>query len=213
MSAPAKVYVVIYTVYHHVHKLAVEVQKGLESTGVTTKMFQVQETLPDSVLKRINAPPKPDLPIITPEQLNDADGILFGFPTRFGSMPGQVKTLLDGTGAAFAKGTLHGKFAGTFFSTGSQHGGQETTALTTIPFFTHQGMTYVPLGFPAQLNDNTEIVGGSAYGAGTIAGGDGSRQPTVKELQVAHIQGQQFGNMIRAYVRGKNAFDAEESKK
>ncbi|KAG2194447.1 hypothetical protein INT47_003815 [Mucor saturninus] len=213
MSAPAKVYVVIYTVYHHVHKLAVEVQKGLESTGVQTKMFQVQETLPESVLKNIHAPPKPDLPIIRPEQLNDADGILFGFPTRFGSMPSQVKGLLDGTGAAFAKGTLHGKFAGTFFSTGSQHGGQETTALTTIPFFTHQGMTYVPLGFPPQLNDNTEIVGGSAYGAGTIAGGDGSRSPTLKELQVAHIQGQQFGNLIRAYVRGKNAFAAEESSK
>ncbi|KAI9343020.1 NAD(P)H:quinone oxidoreductase, type IV [Pilaira anomala] len=213
MSAPAKVYVVIYTVYHHVHKLAVEVQKGLESTGVTTKMFQVQETLPDSLLKKINAPPKPDLPIITPEQLNDADGILFGFPTRFGSMPAQVKGLLDGTGAAFAKGTLHGKFAGTFFSTGSQHGGQETTALTTIPYFTHQGMTYVPLGFPSQLTDNTEIVGGSAYGAGTIAGGDGSRQPSAKELEVAHIQGKQFGDMIRAYVRGKNAFAAEESKK
>lgn len=74
-------------------------------------------------------------------------------------------------------------------------------------------MTYVPLGFPPQLTDNTEIVGGSAYGAGTIAGGDGSRQPSAKELEVAHIQGKQFGNMIRAYVRGKNAFAAEESKK
>lgn len=73
-------------------------------------------------------------------------------------------------------------------------------------------MTYVPLGFPPQLNDNSEIVGGSAYGAGTIAGGDGSRTPTIKELEVARIQGEQFGNMIRAYVRGKNAFAAEEKK-
>lgn len=74
-------------------------------------------------------------------------------------------------------------------------------------------MTYVPLGFPPQLNDNTEIIGGSAYGAGTIANGDGSRQPSIKELEVAHIQGQQFGNMIRAYVRGKNAFAEDEAKK
>ncbi|KAI8883809.1 benzoquinone reductase [Backusella circina FSU 941] len=209
-AAPAKVYVVIYSVYHHVHKLAVEVQKGLDSTGVSTKMFQVQETLPESVLQKIHAAPKLDLPIIKPEQLADADGILFGFPTRFGMMPSQVKGLLDGTGALWAKGSLHGKFAGTFFSTGSQHGGQETTALTTLTYFTHHGMTYVPLGFTnPHLSDNSEIIGGSAYGAGTIAGGDGSRVPSIKELEIARFQGESFGNMIRAYVRGKNAFAAE----
>ncbi|OAD06897.1 benzoquinone reductase, partial [Mucor lusitanicus CBS 277.49] len=200
MSQPAKVYVVIYTVYHHVHKLAVEVQKGLESTGVSAKMFQVQETLPENVLKAIKAPPKPDLPIIKPEQLTEADGIIFGFPTRFGSMPSQVKGLLDATGAQFAKGALNGKFAGTFFSTGSQHGGQETTALTTIPYFVHQGMTYVPLGYPPALSDSLnnvqEIVGGSAYGAGAIAAGDGSRDVTEKELAVAHYQGKNFGEII-----------------
>ncbi|KAI8053653.1 NAD(P)H:quinone oxidoreductase, type IV [Gilbertella persicaria] len=213
MSQP-KVYVVIYTVYHHVHKLAVEVQKGLESSGVATKMFQVQETLPESVLKNIHAPPKPDLPIIKPEQLSEADGILFGFPTRFGSMPSQVKGLLDATGGHFAKGTLQGKFAGTFFSTASQHGGQETTALTTIPYFVHQGMTYVPLGYPSALSDKLnsmdEIVGGSAYGAGAIAAGDGSRDVSEKELAIAHYQGKNFGEIIRAYVKGKNAFAVEQ---
>lgn len=126
-------------------------------------------------------------------------------------MPSQVKGLLDATGAQFAKGSLQGKFAGTFFSTGSQHGGQETTAMTSVPYFAHQGMTYVPLGFPSpHLNDNSEVIGGSAWGAGTIAGGDGSRQPSIKELEVAHIQGQQFGNMIKAYVRGKQALAEEE---
>ncbi|CAO0789804.1 benzoquinone reductase [Mucor lusitanicus] len=214
MSQPAKVYVVIYTVYHHVHKLAVEVQKGLESTGVSAKMFQVQETLPENVLKAIKAPPKPDLPIIKPEQLTEADGIIFGFPTRFGSMPSQVKGLLDATGAQFAKGALNGKFAGTFFSTGSQHGGQETTALTTIPYFVHQGMTYVPLGYPPALSDSLnnvqEIVGGSAYGAGAIAAGDGSRDVTEKELAVAHYQGKNFGEIIRAYVKGRDAFKTGE---
>jgi multimeric flavodoxin WrbA len=84
--------------------------------------------------------------------------------------------------------------------------------MTTVPYFTHQGMTYVPLGFPPQLNDNSEVIGGSAWGAGTVAGGDGSRQPSIKELEVAHIQGQQFGNMIKAYVKGKQAIEAEEKK-
>ncbi|CEG63448.1 Putative NAD(P)H:quinone oxidoreductase, type IV [Rhizopus microsporus] len=212
MSQKAKVYVVIYTVYHHVYKLGIEVQKGLEASGVAAKMFQVQETLPESVLQKIRAPPKPELPVIRPEQLNEADGIILGFPTRFGTMPSQMKALLDGTGAAFATGALRGKLGGTFFSTGSQHGGQETTALTTVTYFAHQGMIYVPLGYPAQLNDMSEIVGGSAYGAGTIAGGDGSREPSAKELEIAHIQGKSFGDVIKAYVRGKNAFAVEEQK-
>ncbi|KAG0765214.1 hypothetical protein G6F60_004992 [Rhizopus arrhizus] len=211
MSRQAKVHVVIYTVYHHVYKLGVEVQKGLESSGVDVKMFQVRETLPENVLTKIKAPPKPNLPIIKPEELNEADGILFGFPTRFGTMPSQMKTFLDATGAAFATQALHGKFAGTFFSTGSQHGGQETTALTTLTYFAHQGMTYVPLGPIPHLNDMSEIVGGSPYGAGAIAG-DGSRNPTVKELEIARIQGKSFGDMIKSYVRGKDAFAKEEKK-
>ncbi|CAO3589117.1 unnamed protein product [Absidia cylindrospora] len=120
MSAPTgKVYIVLYTVYHHVYKLATEVEKGLLASGVKTEMFQVQETLPDSVLTKIHAAPKLDLPVIKPEQLVDADGIMFGFPTRFGMVPSQVKGLLDGTGALWANAALHGKFAGTFFSTGS----------------------------------------------------------------------------------------------
>ncbi|KAI8374255.1 NAD(P)H:quinone oxidoreductase, type IV [Radiomyces spectabilis] len=205
MSA-GKVYIVSYSVYHHVHKLALEIQKGLRSTGVTTKMFQVQETLSDDVLKMIKAPPKPDIPVIKPEQLAEADGILFGMPTRFGTMPAQMKGLLDGTGGLWAKGTLHSKFAGTFFSTASQHGGQETTALTTVTYFAHHGMMYVPLGFThPNLSDNSELIGGSAYGAGTIANGDGSRQPTAKELEIAYSQGAHFGDVVSAYLRGKQA--------
>lgn len=96
----------------------------------------------------------------------------------------------------------------------SQHGGQETTALTTIPYFVHQGMTYVPLGFPPALSDSLnnvqEIVGGSAYGAGAIAAGDGSREVTEKELAVAHYQGKNFGEIIRAYVKGRDAFKTGE---
>ncbi|KAG2209097.1 hypothetical protein INT46_006261 [Mucor plumbeus] len=198
------VYIVIYTLYHHIYKLAVEIQKGLEAQGVNVKVFQVQETLSDDILQKMHAPAKPDLPIITVDQLTEADGIIFGIPTRFGTMPAQLKALLDATGKLWATGALAGKFAGTFFCTASQHGGQETTALTTVTYFAHHGMIYVPFGFAsAHLFDNSEVVGGSAYGAGTVANGDGSRQPTEKELEIARTQGENFGKIITTYVRGK----------
>ncbi|CAO0802131.1 unnamed protein product [Mucor circinelloides] len=200
----ATVYIVIYTLYHHIYKLAVEIQKGLEAQGVNVKVFQVQETLSDDILQKMHAPAKPDLPIITVDQLTEADGIIFGIPTRFGTMPAQLKALLDATGKLWATGALAGKFAGTFFCTASQHGGQETTALTTVTYFAHHGMVYVPFGFAsAHLFDNSEVVGGSAYGAGTVANGDGSRQPTEKELEIARTQGENFGKVVVTYVRGK----------
>lgn len=95
----------------------------------------------------MHAPAKPDVPVITVDDLKEADGFLFGIPTRFGTMPAQIKSFLDATGGLWANGTLAGKFAGTFFSTASQHGGQETTAFTTVTYFAHHGMIYVPLGF------------------------------------------------------------------
>ncbi|KAI9278684.1 NAD(P)H:quinone oxidoreductase, type IV [Phascolomyces articulosus] len=203
MATP-KVSIVIYTVYHHIYKLALEAQHGLKAAGVQSTIYQVPETLPDEVLKAINAPPKPDIPIIQVDQLKDADGFLFGIPTRFGILPSQMKGFLDSTGGLWARNTLAGKFAGTFFSTSAQHGGQETTAFTTIPYFVHHGINYVPLGFRSpHLNDNTEIVGGSAYGAGTITNPDGSRQPSKKELEVARTQGEIFGNVVAAHVRGR----------
>ncbi|KAI9485327.1 MAG: NAD(P)H:quinone oxidoreductase, type IV [Benjaminiella poitrasii] len=202
----ATVYIVIYTLYHHVYKLAVEIQKGLESQGVNVKMFQVPETLSDEILQKMHAPPKPDIPIMTVDHLTEPDGIIFGIPTRFGTMPAQLKALLDATGKLWATGALAGKFAGTFFCTASQHGGQETTALTTVTYFAHHGMIYVPFGFAsAHLFDNSEVVGGSAYGAGTIANGDGSREPTQKELEVAYTQGENFGKIVSTYVKGKTA--------
>ncbi|KAI9314849.1 NAD(P)H:quinone oxidoreductase, type IV [Dichotomocladium elegans] len=201
------VYIVIYTLYHHVYKLALEIQKGLEASGVQTKIYQVQETLSDEILQKMHASPKPDLPVITVQELTEPDGILFGFPTRFGTMPAQVKTLLDATGKLWATGALSGKFAGTFFSTSSQHGGQETTALTTVTYFAHHGMIYIPFGFAhTALFDNSEVVGGSPYGAGTIANGDGSRQPTEKELSIARTQGENFGKIVSTYVHGAHAF-------
>ncbi|KAI8888844.1 benzoquinone reductase [Backusella circina FSU 941] len=198
------VYIVIYTLYHHIYKLALEIEKGLQSTGVNVKMFQVKETLSDDILDKMHAPIKPDLPVITVDELTEADGILFGIPTRFGTMPAQVKALLDATGKLWANGSLAGKFAGTFFCTASQHGGQETTAFTTITYFTHHAMVYVPLGFAsAHLFDTTEVVGGSPYGAGTVANGDGSREVSQKELEIARTQGENFGKVVSTYVLGK----------
>ncbi|OBZ83135.1 putative NAD(P)H dehydrogenase (quinone) FQR1-like 1 [Choanephora cucurbitarum] len=206
---PATVYIVIYTLYHHVYKLAVEIQQGLEASGEKNRElinFIVQETLSEEILQKMHAPAKPDLPIITVDQLSEADGLIFGIPTRFGLMPAQLKALLDATGKLWATGALAGKFAGTFFCTASQHGGQETTALTTVTYFAHHGMIYVPLGFAsAHLFDNSEVVGGSAYGAGTVANGDGSRQPTQKELEIARTQGENFGKVVSTYIKGKTA--------
>ncbi|KAL1935606.1 hypothetical protein VTP01DRAFT_4746 [Rhizomucor pusillus] len=203
MAPAPKVYIVIYTLYHHIYKLALEAQKGLEAAGVEAKIFQVPETLPAEVLEKMHAPPKPDVPIITVDQLKEADGFMFGFGTRFGTMPAQFKAFLDATGQLWASGALAGKFAATFFSTASQHGGQETTALTTVTYFAHHGMIYVPFGFAnSHLFDNSEVVGGSAYGAGTVTNGDGSRQPSEKELDIAKTQGQNFGNVVATYVKG-----------
>ncbi|KAJ1932911.1 hypothetical protein EC988_009297, partial [Linderina pennispora] len=174
------------------------VQEGLEkNSDVDVEVYQFPETLSDEILGKMHAAPKPDIPVITTDKLTEADGFLFGFPTRFGNAPAQVKAFFDATGGLWAKGALYGKAAGFFFSTGSQHGGQETTVMTFLPNLTHHGIVYVPLGFKnPNLSDNSEVVGGSAWGAGTVAGGDGSRQPSEKELELASYQGEEFGKFI-----------------
>lgn len=204
MTKPV-VYIVIYSLYHHVYKLSLSIKEGLESKGVDVKLFQVQETLSDEILTKMQAPPKPDLPVITIDKLAEPDGVLFGLPTRFGTMPAQVKALLDSSGALWAKGSLAGKFAGTFFSTASQHGGQETTALTAVTYFSHHGMMYVPFGFANNaLFGLHEVVGGSPYGSGTVSDGDGSRQPTETELSIAKNQGANFANVVATFVKGRD---------
>ncbi|KAI8359101.1 NAD(P)H:quinone oxidoreductase, type IV, partial [Choanephora cucurbitarum] len=206
MNKPV-VYVVIYSLYQHVYKLALSVKEGLEDKGVEVQLFQVAETLPKEVLAKMEAPPKPDIPVITVDKLAEPDGIVFGLPTRFGTMPAQVKALLDASGALWAKGALAGKFASTFFCTASQHGGQETTAFTIIPYFAHHGMLFVPNGYlhPA-LGDNEDeqVIGGSSYGAGTVSDGDGSRQPTFVELDIAKHQGARFGQIVSIFVKGRH---------
>ncbi|KAL8215761.1 hypothetical protein R6Q57_022598 [Mikania cordata] len=185
-----KVYIVYYSMYGHVEKLAEEIKKGAASVeGVEAKLWQVPETLHENVLGKMSARPKSDVPVITPNELSEADGFAFGFPTRFG-MSAQLKAFFDSTGGLWRTQQLSGKPAGIFYSTGSQGGGQETTALTAITQLVHHGMIFVPIGytFGAGMFEMEEVKGGSPYGAGTYAG-DGSRQPSELELQQAFHQG------------------------
>jgi len=186
--------IVYYSMYGHIRTMA---QAALEAAnqvpGVTAALYRVPETLSDDVLAKMGAleasKAQADVPVATPEVLAQADGVLFGTPTRFGNMTGQMRQFLDSTGGLWAKGALIGKPAGVFSSSGTQHGGQESTILTFIPTLLHQGMVVVglPYSFLGQMGVD-EIVGGSPYGASTIAGGDGSRQPSVRDLDGVRFQ-------------------------
>ncbi|KAI3466610.1 hypothetical protein Pfo_023273 [Paulownia fortunei] len=194
-----KVYIVYYSTYGHVEKLAHEIKKGAESVeGVEVILWQVPETLSDENLAKMGAPSKSDVPVITPNELAEADGIIFGFPTRFGMMAAQFKAFIDSTGGLWRTQALAGKPAGIFYSTGSQGGGQETTPLTAITLLTHHGMIFVPIGytFGAGMFEMEKIKGGSPYGAGTFAG-DGSRQPSEIELAQAFHQGKYFAGITK----------------
>jgi len=146
----------------------------------------------------MNAPPKSEVPIIDAHQLADADGFLFGFPTRYGMMAAQFKAFLDATGGLWRTQQLAGKPAGLFYSTGSQNGGQETTALTAVTQLVHHGMLYVPVGytFGAAMFEMEQVKGGSPYGSGTFAG-DGSRQPSKLELEQAFHQGKYLAGIAK----------------
>jgi len=196
--------IIYYSTYGHVLGLAKEVKAGLESKGVSVDLFQVEELLPQAVLEKMGAPAKPsDIMTINYEfnnKLPEYDGIIVGMPTRFGAMAAQMKMFLDGLGGLWQAGKLIGKPVATFVSTGTQQGGQETTHMTALSNFVHQGMVYVPLGYQAGdigQFDMSEIHGGSPWGASTLAGGDGSRQPSKMELGFAKRQGEVFGGTVK----------------
>jgi NAD(P)H dehydrogenase (quinone) len=191
---PAKIAIVYYSLYGHVRVLAEAVKEGIEQGGGTCDLFQVDETLPEDVLVKMRAPPKSGDPVITDaSRLTKYDGILFGVSGRYGSMPAQLRTFMDSTGALWQAGALAGKTAGIFQSTAVQGGGQETVGLTMLPFFVHHGMIFLPLGYAnPKVFNNDEPHGASPYGAGTLANGDGSRMPSPLELDVAITQGKNF---------------------
>ncbi|KAF8731912.1 hypothetical protein HU200_015858 [Digitaria exilis] len=207
--ATTKIYVVYYSTYGHVARLAEEIKKGADSVdGVEATIWQVEETLPKEVLGKMQATTKKEHPVITGKQLTDADGILFGFPARFGMMAAQMKALFDSTGGLWQRQALAGKPAGFFFALGTQGGGQEETALTAVSQLTHHGMMFVPVGytFGAKMFDMDEVMCCSPYGSGTFAGADGkSRKPSDAELQMAAHQGKYFADIAKKLKVGAAA--------
>ncbi|XP_047954511.1 probable NAD(P)H dehydrogenase (quinone) FQR1-like 3 isoform X1 [Salvia hispanica] len=195
-----KIYIVYYSLYGHVETMAREIQRGANSVAdVEATLWRVPETLPSKVLEKMKAPEQPDdVPEIRPQQLVEADGFLFGFPSRFGVMAAQCKAFFDATSDIWASQLLAGKPAGIFWSTGFHGGGQELTALTAITQLAHHGMMFVPLGYTSGggMFEMEQVRGGSPYGAGTYAA-DGSRQPTELELQQAFHQGKYVAQITR----------------
>ena len=193
---PSKIAIIQYSLYGHVTAMSKAVEKGVEAGGATCDIFQVPETLSDEILGKMGAPPKPDFPIITPDKMKEYDGFLFGLSGRFGTVPAQMKAFMDSTGSLWQNGGLVGKSAGTFTSVGTQGGGQETVNLSAIPFFVHQGMVFVSMGYiEPKVFRHDEVHGASAYGSGTFAGADGSRSPSALELEICEAHGKHFASV------------------
>lgn len=190
-----KVLIVYYSMYGHVHKMAEAVVEGVgEIEGAEAILRRVPETLPEEVLEKMGAvdaqQSMSNVPICTVEELASADAVIFGTPTRFGNMCGQMRQFLDATGQLWATGALVGKVGSVFTSSATQHGGQESTILSFHITLLHQGFVVVglPYTFQGQMRID-EITGGSPYGASTIAGGKGERMPSENELDAARFQG------------------------
>jgi len=206
MSAKAKIAIVYYSLYGHIATMAKAVAKDVESAGAEVKVFQVPETLNEGILQKMHAPPKDaNVPVISnPSDLEAYDGVIFGCGTRFGQVAAQMKAFLDASGQVWQKGGWVGKTGGIFFGTGTQGGGQETTAMTFVTQLTHHGMIFVPIGYsnPSLFNMD-EIHGGSPWGAGTFSGPTGARQPSALEIAVAEHQGKHQGQITVALKKGR----------
>lgn len=186
----AKVLVLYYSSYGHIETMANAVAEGARSGGASVDVKRVPETAPLEVAKAAYFKLAQAAPVATIDELANYDAIVIGSPTRFGRMPSQMASFLDQAGGLWARGALNGKVGGAFTSTASQHGGQEATLFSIITNLLHFGMTIVglPYSFQGQMTLD-EITGGSPYGATTIAGGQGQRQPSAIELDGARFQG------------------------
>ena len=196
-----KVLVVYYSLYGHIHRMAEAIAEGARGVaGSEVKLCRVPETLPPEVIEQMGAVEAQKsiehVPVCTVDELTAADAIIFGSPTRFGNMCGQMKQFLDATGALWAKGSLVGKVGSVFTSSATQHGGQESTILSFHIPLLHHGMVVVglPYAFQGQMRID-EITGGSPYGASTIAGGQGERMPSENELEAARFQGKHVASI------------------
>jgi len=186
-----KVLVLYYSFYGHIEAMAEAVAEGARQVpGAEVVVKRVPETLSADVLKNAHAKTDQKAPVATVDELVDYDAIIIGSGTRYGSVVSQIRSFWEQTGALWAKGSLIGKVGSVFTSSATQHGGQESTILTTWPLLAHHGLVIVGLPYSAQGQMRIdEITGGSPYGASTITGGDGKRMPTENELELARFQG------------------------
>jgi NAD(P)H dehydrogenase (quinone) len=191
-----RVLVLYYSSYGHIEKMAGAVAEGVRAAGAEAVIKRVAELVPEEVARKSGFKLDQPAPIATVDELPDYDAIIIGVPTRFGNMPAQMKNFLDQTGGLWFSGKLIGKVGSVFTSSATQHGGQESTILSTHVVLLHQGMVIVglPYSFQGQMGVK-EITGGSPYGASTIADGDGSRQPSENELAGARFQGRHVGEI------------------
>jgi NAD(P)H dehydrogenase (quinone) len=198
----AKILVLYYSSYGHVETMAYAVAEGVREAGVEAVVKRVPELVPDEVARKSGYKLDQKAPIATVDELPQYDGIIFGTGTRYGNMTAQMKSFLDQTGGLWVKGSLVGKVASVFTSTATQHGGQESTLLTFHPVLMHLGFVVVglPYSFQGQMG-YSEVMGGTPYGASTIAGSDGSRQPSKIELDGARFQGKHVAQIAAKLSR------------
>ena len=196
-----KVLVLYYSSYGHIETMAFAAAEGAREAGAEAVVKRVPELVPEEVAKQAHFRLDQAAPIAAVSELPDYDAIIFGVPTRFGNMPAQMKNFLDQTGSLWMQGNLIGKVGSVFSSTSTQHGGQESTILSTHTVLLHHGMVIVglPYSFQGQMGVG-EVTGGSPYGATTIAGADGARQPSENELAGARFQGRRVAQIAAKLI-------------
>lgn len=198
-----KINIIFYSMYGHIYRMAEAVAEGVRDvSGCEAALLQVAELVPDAALEKSGAKKAREafahIPQARVEDLAAADAVIFGTPTRFGNMAAQMRNFLDQTGGLWMQGGLVGKVGSVFTSTATQHGGQETTITSFHSTLLHHGMIIVGVPYSEQrLVTMDEITGGSPYGAGTLAGGDGSRQPSENELAIARFQGRHVAQIAK----------------
>ncbi|MBI4619480.1 MAG: NAD(P)H:quinone oxidoreductase [Desulfobacterales bacterium] len=201
-----KINIIFHSIYGHIYRLAEAIAEGAgQISGEQVRLLQVPETFSDEILAKMGATQAKKtfahIPTATLENLTEADAIIFGTPTRFGMMSGQMRTFFDTTGGLWANKALVGKVGSVFTSSGTQHGGQESTILSFHTTLLHHGMIIVGVPYSEErLMIVDEVSGGSPYGSSTIAGPDGSRLPSENELAIARFQGKHVAEVTRRLV-------------
>lgn len=190
-----KVLILYHSSYGHIERMSEAVADGARAAGADVAVRRVPELMNEDSARKAGMKWEQKAQFARVEELPDYDAIIIGTPTRFGNMAAQMRNFWDMTGPLWAKGTLIGK-VGSVFTSSATGGGNEATILTVIPTLLHHGMIYVGVPYSVgELLDVSEVRGGSPYGAATMAGGDGSRQPSAKELAIAKAQGRRVAEI------------------